>query len=48
MSSNYKIDDIITQVRAQLQREGVKLWEPPYYIDPEPMDDKLEVNLCKT
>lgn len=43
MSRSHRIEDVMNQIRTQLQQEGVKLWEPPYYIDPEPMDDKLEV-----
>ncbi|XP_063704634.1 NEDD8 ultimate buster 1 [Culicoides brevitarsis] len=39
---SHLIQDVLNQVRAQLNLEGVKLWDPPYYIDPEPIDDKLE------
>uniref|UniRef100_A0A336ME18 CSON014235 protein n=1 Tax=Culicoides sonorensis TaxID=179676 RepID=A0A336ME18_CULSO len=42
MSNHHSIDDVITQVRAKLQQDGVKLWEPPYYIEPESQDDELE------
>lgn len=44
MSRKHKIEDVITQVRAQLNQDRVELWNPPYYIEPESMDDKLEVS----
>lgn len=28
-----QIDNIFNQVRALLQRQGVKLWEEPYYSE---------------
>lgn len=43
MANSLRIDDILVQVRAKLQENGIKLWEPPYYIDLEPQEQLLQV-----
>lgn len=44
MASTCNIENVLIQVRAKLQENGVKLWLEPYYIDGiGPVDAELEV-----
>lgn len=45
MSSGLKIDNVYIQVRDILQKDGIKLWQDPYYTTTGPSYDELEVHL---
>lgn len=33
MDVSLQIEDVCMQVKDKLQKEGVKLWLPPYYVE---------------
>lgn len=44
MDHNLQIEDVFIQVKDKLQKEGVKLWLPPYYSESKgPSDDNIKV-----
>lgn len=46
MSSELHIDNVFIQVRDKLQKDGVKLWQEPYYLSNGASVSDLQVLKC--